>query len=419
MLLTSKTLTKTLLLLCLFPFSVWAQTEAPSNTALRTDWLEENRAKVWLSGEAQYASNAFTLGKIGEVFTGGVIDDALMDNLAENAEYLSHIFYRDQLDFSYRKRLNEKYALTIGLRQENFASAAIPRAAFQLAAYGNGPYKGTKMEFDNASLNYFAISGIDIGFLKSIETRQGAINISLNAGLLQGQNLVNMRSQTSSLYTEENAEYLDLIYDFEYSYYDAPAAFSGLGFDLGFSVLYQYEERFQFKTWVEGLGNMYWGGDNFNSGSASGELRYEGQYFAIDGLSSISSENELNAELDSLTDVLLASERDNYTLNLPYTAGFSVCTYIGTKESLTIGAHLVSGIYYLPVVSASFRHFFNDALYASVNYNSGPFGGHGIGLEAGYSSKKFSLKAKSNGLLRIIGTQTPLTVGRVQLSYFI
>lgn len=418
MLPTSKALTRTICtLVLLFPFVVQAQ--SPVGTPFKVDSMSRFGERAQLSTDAQFASSSFSIGSIGNILLSGIIDDATLDDLAEKAAYSNSLFYRDRVELGYQKALNPEYMISVGLRQENFVSSVIPQSAFQFAAYGNSPYKGQKMNFPEFSLSTFTTSALEVGLLRSFTLSSGQLSVGIKAAFLQGQNFIHLSAQNSSLYTEENAEYIDLVYDYEYNYYDNSSAFSGLGFDLGVEVAYEHKERFRIASWMDGLGNMYWNGDNFNSGSTSGQLRYEGLFFTFDQLSSIGSEDELNKEIDSLVDLMSPTERDQYRFNLPYTAGLSLMTYLGNRESVSLAAHMVPGFYDQPVLQASFRHFFNENLHGSLNYNSGPFGGHGVGAEAGYSNAKFSVKMKTNGLVRLSNGPTPLTRGQLQLSYFI
>ena len=418
MLLTNKVLNKLLWLVALLPAFGQAQ-NTKGNKAYELDSLHMNPHAVSAGMNAGYGSNSFTPKALTSVYFNGVIDDATLSDLAEMAVSSNKMFYSDNIYLAYLKPLSNKTSIKLGITQRNFASLITPRTALEFAAYGNSQYKGSTMVLDELDINLFTASGLTLGVSRLFDFGSGRLKLSLDLRLLQGQNLVNISIQNSSLYTEENAEYIDLVYDYEYNFNSTPKAFSGLGFDLGFSATYWHAQRFKLESWIQGIGNMYWSGDGLKSGTASGEINYEGLFFTFDELSTIGSNDELNSEVDSLKNLMSPSERDEYTLNLPYTIGLNLSTYLGKNQLITLGAHMVPGHYDLPVLNVGFRHFATSQIYSGINYNTGPFGGHALGLEMGYIHPKFSFDIRENSPFRLSEVRTPLTGGHIKLSYFI
>lgn len=418
MLRTSKVLNRILWLLALLPTFGYAQNSLV-NKAYQLDSMNMNRHAVSAQLYAGYGSNSFTPGSLTSVYFNGVVDDATLTDLAEMAVTSNKVFYSDNVHITYERPISKGMSLQIGLTQRNFASLVTPRTALEFAAFGNGPYKGSTIVFDNLGIDLFTASGLTLGFSRVFDLGNNKLKLNLNTSLLQGQNLVNVTIRNSSLFTEENAEYVDLVYDYEYNYNSTPQAFSGLGFDFGFRASYWHAKRFKIESWMEGLGKMYWNGSGLESGTAAGKINYEGLFFTFDELSTIGSNDELNTEVDSLKNLIAPEERDNYTLNLPYTLGLRLSTYLGKNKLISVGAHMVPGYYDLPVLNVGFRHFATSQIYSGINYNTGPFGGHAVGLEFGYAHDKFSFEVKANSPFRLSEVRTPLTGCRIKLSYFI
>jgi len=405
-----------LFLFLLLPVFSFAQT---GHRAFAADEAMWQNSRVDLFGLSQYASNSFKPSQVTSFILGNTVDDTYLDNLATEAQDVNRVFYQDGLNVAYRHVMNEKTSITVSLSQGNFSSITAPSTAFQFAAYGNTPFKGETIDIELLKVQYFACSKLRLGYMKTLDLCNGQFQLQLGASLVQGQNLIDIEVNNSSLFTEENAEYLDLTYDYDYTYLNQAAMFSGVGFDLNLEARYWKENKFALNAWVRDLGNVYWSGNEMESGSARGQISYEGLFFSFEELSNFGSNNEIQNKADSLRDLLRADTRNSKTLSLPYNLGVSYTQYIGDGEALIFSGQFVPGYYERPVGSIRFRHFIDDNLNASLSYCNGPFGGSAFDMTVGYQTKRICAEVAVNGFLRVSAVNVPLTGGWIRLNYFI
>ncbi len=386
------------LLLLLLPLSLFAQNDGDEKDTLSTKIIQSKM--IVLRSNTRYSSNQFSTRDFLSLATNPTINDDLVDDLFENSMTKNNtiLFNENTLDVPLPLK---KGLINFTLSNNTFVYGKIDQDLLGLISKGNSYYKGSTAYISDTKITYLKQSGVSISYAKSLSTNKLFISIKPSIQVNQTSGFFNFGIENSSIFTEENGEYIDLVYNYNLAYQGDSKPFSAFGFNanLGIDVISNSGKTF-FSVAIRNYGINNFANNNFYNGSKSGELTYSGKFIDYENLSSLGGTN-IKTESDSLIGLIKPTDiqkSGQFQQPVTYSAYFQ--NLIGEKDLFGLSIYYLPTYTNEPVFNVHYSHIFSK-FRAGLNIGNGAFGGIASGLFFEYNYQKLLCSTEIYGLAQM------------------
>jgi len=370
-------------------------------------FYSSNKRSINLGAEYELNSDFLSNSFITRFARGGYIDKTMKDEQLNRVSGINVIggLLNTNLTAFFGKD-SSKYRFIAGVNHRQFFNASVTDDVYKFGFYGNKQFMGEDANLGNSQINNYSYQEFKLGFLvDGPDTTKAIMGMSLS--YLKGQNFFRLNTNSSSLYTAEDASYIKLTTDAQLSLSDTASRnwydFNGHGLSAEFFAETPYKSKLgdsKFVLAVSNLGFIKWSKNTLNY-TADSTFTYSGVY--INDVFSLQDSTLNSISLDSISENATNLERGKSSTNLPVT--FLILHKIRFSKlfEFTAGFRHLFNANYKPYLFAEGAFYFSDKF--SVNTHIG-FGGYGklsggIGL-SGTIKKHFVIKAGSNSIQGIV-----------------
>lgn len=403
-------------LLLLIPFgSLYAQKEL--------NVFQFDREQRWINRSIEgnlglgYQSNFLDISSTIDLYTNPVVNNALLNDFAAKSQETNQTYFQSPFRISFVSPINDHMSWSAGLVQETRLFLSTTHQAFQLLAKGNTPYKGQLIDIGENQLDFYNANGVSLGWNQRIRRQRVQWVFQLNVDLLQSNNLLQFETEGTELFTEENAEYLELDFDYNYLYQSSPAAFSGLGFQTFAKVEVIFNDKLGFNISLANLGKTWWNNPDFKSATATGSLKYEGLFFEFNELETFGDTQQIQQTVDSIVDILRPEVKTDGSYALPYLLATSMFAQVGQNGLLKVQVSAIPSWVRTFSLKADYDFLLKERLLVNINYLNGLFNSNGLGMGLGYRTEKLNVMLKTTGLLNFQRRTNPGVIGELSFAY--
>jgi len=384
-------------LLTLFSSCLWAQF---NNDFLY--YLKYGRS-ISMHGEYDFNSDALQNAFVSRFIRGGHLDSITKGNAHKKltAANLAGGSYAAGLTAFWGLKKN-KFSFVTGLKQVEFFNSTFSDDFFSMVFYGNKMFAGKTANIGGTTINHFKFQEVKLGLIWDKIDTTAQVGFSLS--YLKGQNLFQLNTGTSSIFTAQDASEIYLNMHGSFTASDTAknkqglGAFNGHGLSAEFFAEMPYRGKLgpsKFYISVNNLGFIQWNSKTLNLNFDTNYL-YNG--VAIDNLFQVSDTTIQQLSKDSITKNFIATTREKKATNLPTSFLLLHTIQFNKVFALTNGfRHIFQGNYkpYL-FVEGEFTILKNLA--ATLHVGIGGYGKFTAGLNVEYNYKMWYLRIGSNAL---------------------
>ncbi|MGB0430477.1 MAG: hypothetical protein ACPGLV_08380 [Bacteroidia bacterium] len=355
---------------------------------------------IVLNSQTRYSSNFLSTTEFLNLATSPIINDNFLNEFYDNAMLSNSLVYFNQNSIEAPvPKTNQK--LSVRLSNHSFLNTTLDKDLVGLLAKGNSFYKGKFANVNHSDFLYFTQSGISLSYTKPITTKKLFIFIKPNIQLNQTSTFYHFSIQNSSLFTEENGEYLDLVYNYEYAIQQSPKAFSGIGINGSLTIdLITANAKTVASIGIYNVGSMRFNNSNHFYGANNSELSYSGSFLNYNDLSSLGGTN-VQTEADSLIKLIEPQKIENSSkMAQPFNLNFYIKTNVSPKDLVGFNIYYLPGYTLEPVFNLSYDRQIGKSQFG-FNLGNGAFGGLSAGLNYNYTTDKFFITSQILGLTQL------------------
>ena len=216
-----------------------------------------------LNSELAFNSNRITNSFAGAFYKGEFLDNEIKTNAAERLwadnNLLGYQFNTNLYLNIPGKKNNLNYY--IGLEHRSLMELRFNRNFFQLVFFGNNVFTGDFLVLKGLSLTYLNFQQLKAGINKTWMTKKSKHVLTAGIGFNNGQNLLDYELPYGTLFTQQDAEYLNLDLNIKMQRSDTSnskfGAENGWGFSADLGYAYQDENNL-FEFQLEDIGFIRW-----------------------------------------------------------------------------------------------------------------------------------------------------------------
>lgn len=308
-----------------------------------------------------------------------------------------------------------KYSFVTGLKQVEFFNSTFSQDFYAMAFYGNKMFEGKTANIGGTTINHFKFQEAKIGFIwDHIDT---TAKVGLSLSYLKGQNLFQLNTGTSTVYTAADAS--EIYLNMHGSFVTSDTAkgkqgygvFNGNGASAEFFADMPYTSKLgesKFYLAVNNLGFIRW---NQNTMNMNFDTNYIYRGVVINNLFSVSDSSVKQLSKDSLTKKLIHTSFQRKSVNLP--TSFLIIHSIRFNDFFTLNngfRHIFQGNY-VPYIFAEGVFHVTKNFTTTVHAGIGGYGKFTAGLNVEYKLKSWYLRAGSNALQGYISPKNTMGQG--------
>lgn len=371
---------------------------------------------ITLGANAEFNSNAVTHELFDKFVQGGYIDEAIKDNAALKLKSKNNIGVEIGTGLSYQSPLkksligisNAYWGINVGTQYLSFNQYTAD--FYNLVFYGNNPYAGKTLNMDGTafSSSWYHQIGLTLGIQRSDLGAFDRFELNINPSFLMGVNYTTAEFSKAKLFTEENGEYIDLVFSGKYSTSDTipeAAGINGYGAVLNLQLQAQKGKN-HFAFSVTDLGFI----------SFQNKFNYElDSSFSFGGLEieDIFNIQDTLIDVAAVQDSLLSAKKQSITQFLPFSVSlfYQRDLHVNLRWSTWVKYRYAQN--YIPFISTRLNYVnTNQVFHGGVSFAYGGYGGFQPGVNVGLTVKGINLEIGTSNFLTLI-TPSKQTTGGV------
>lgn len=373
----------------------------------------DNALKI-TAGAFNY-STAIPFSFTKEIGLGKFIDDELKYDAGRRLKKINYQEFGYDAGISWYhywsdSSLFRKCVTGVSLSERSVTELRFSKDAFNTVFFGNAMYAGDSAFFTGTGLLNIHFRQLKFNWLRQFGNNDSAWTLSLSASLLQGIDAGYLATGKSSLYTEQNGEYIDLSSAFLYSQShtssSSPFAFNGTGLSADLVLSFPMGARSNFIFSVQDAGYIQWNRKSLRYLQDT-SIHFEG--VEVNNLFSFKDTSFLNINTDSILQLMgVESSEQSFTTRLPMRIGMCYTVTLWQNQAeLRAGFEYKTSFDLLPCFFVSLSSFKPKFVYPTVLLSAGGTRvfSAGVGLSKVINDKVF-ISAGSNDLLGIIAPGT-------------
>ncbi|HOV11226.1 MAG TPA: DUF5723 family protein [Bacteroidales bacterium] len=293
--------------------------------------IDTGKYYLSLNSTMEFNSDGLTNNFAASFYNGSFLDNSMKTNalnrLNTNNNILAYLFNTDiYLNIPGKKNNINYYA---GFENHNLMEIGFNKNFFQLFFWGNKTFTGQQLSLDDLSYTTLNFQQLKAGISKTWQKNNATYVLTAGVGFNNGQNLMKYEIPYGSLFTQHNAEYLDLNMTIGMKRSDTLHSGFGAENGWGFSadVAYVFRDENNIITCqLEDLGFIRWK-KNSQSYSKDTLVHFEG--FEISNLFDINGETISGISADSLVnEFAFAKTQDAFSEMIPMRIFISYKRYL-------------------------------------------------------------------------------------------
>jgi hypothetical protein len=358
---------------------------------------------ISIHGEYDFNSTAIQNGFVNKFITGGYLDSATKtgsQKLMSAANRVGGAYSAGITAFWGAK--GSKYSFITGLKQVEFFNSTFSQDFFSMAFFGNKMFEGKNANIGGTTVNHFKFQEVKLGFIwDHIDT---TAKVGLSVSYLKGQNLFQVNTGTSSIYTAADASQIYLNMHGSFGASDTATnkqglgAFNGNGASVEFFADMPYQSRFgasKFYIAVNNLGFIRW---NQNTLNLNFDTNYIYSGITSNNLFQVSDNSIKQLSKDTLYKKIIHSSVQSKSVNLP--TSFLIIHSIKFSNLFTLNngfRHIFQGNY-VPYVFAEGVFNIHKTFTATLHVGIGGYGKLTTGINFEYKINSWYIRVGSNAL---------------------
>ncbi len=375
-----------------------------------------NKKSITIGTEFDLNSDFISNKFLYRFYIGGYIDKPLKDEQLRRASGINKLggFYNNSA-IAFLGKDSSKYRFIFGLNHKQFFNASITDDLYKLAFYGNKQFVGDYANLGNSQLNNYSFQEIKLGFLiDGVDTTRAIMGMSVS--YLKGQNFFRLNTNNSSLYTAQDASYIKLTTNAQFSLSDTASTsltdINGNGLSTEFFIETPYQSKLgksKFIVSIANLGFIKWSNNTLNYTTDS-SFSFSG--VKIDDIFEL-TDSTLNAiSLDSINENSTNLDRAKNSTNLP--VSFIIFHKIRFNKyfELCNGFRYLFNANYKPYLFAEGNFYVNNNSFFTAHFGFGGYGKLTGGISANFLiNKHISLRIGSNSIQGIVAPNKSIGIG--------
>ncbi len=336
-------------------------------------------------------SNAITNSFINKFYLQNYINDNLKNSVSKNLDPMNNVGGDLNYGITYTRFKNDSIGLWgmkntgyyVSLKNRTLIDGRFSRDFFNVFFDGNQSYKGKTADFSDFNFNSLTYQQLEFGLIKKIETDQKQYVIGGGLSLLNGQSHTSIISNKSSLFTQQDGEYIDFTTNSTISRSDTSqnklGKTNGLGLSTHFFISYSSPAGSTLKLEVSDLGFIRW---NKESTTLKLDTSFHFEGIAVNNIFNFADPAYSNVPSDSayIARFLNHVKQDSYNSFLPALIELSYDKKIN-KYTFLSGIKYRLNANYIPYLFMGCAYNFNPLFYVSANIGYGGYTKLSIGLE--------------------------------------
>ena len=221
-----------------------------------------------INGGSVISSNALNLSFSVAALTNEFIDTDLKNSVSEDLSAMNVFEYNTEAEIYYRF-VAERFItaspalLSFTLRAGSIQQSHFTQDLFNLAFYGNAGFAGTTADISATKGLLYDYRQLRFGAQQKFSGKSGTWEVGLGASVLLAKNGSAIKVNEGTIFTEENGEFIDAVYDFEYMQSDTgnKGTLQVDGFGAAADLLLVYEPAQGKSRWTfhaNDLGLIFW-----------------------------------------------------------------------------------------------------------------------------------------------------------------
>lgn len=382
------------------------------------DFLFYSKYKRNVTANAEYEVNSNSINNafINAVYFGGYIDSSLKNSVTDRLSGYNRIGGHASANVvSFFGKDSSNLSFLVGLKQQELFNANFSSDLFKLGFYGNKIYQGETANLSNTNVNYYSFQELKFGMVwDNVDTTGACMGIALS--YLRGQNVFQLRTNNTSLYTAPDASLVSLTtnanMDFSDTTHTRLDAVNGNGLSAEFFAETPYVSKLgksKFFVSVTNLGFIRW---NKNTNNYSVDSTFTWSGLKVDNIFTLKDSTIKAISADSILGNSTEHSKHHVPSNLPTSLLILHKIQFNKYFTLTNGfRHMFNGNY-KPYIFVETEFTFNKAFSASLHVGYGGYGRFNSGLSVSYAiADKFILRAGSNSIQGYIAPKSTLGQG--------
>ncbi|MEO6190507.1 MAG: DUF5723 family protein [Saprospiraceae bacterium] len=366
-----------------------------------------------ISTSIEVGSKELSSKFINKYFNGGTIDQATKDAFFDklNSKNTAGAFWESEVKikrFSTKSTdLNRSYQM-IGFENYYLYEAEFSKDLFGLYFYGNRKYEDKTADLSNMHFKQNKFQIFKLGIYQRLQN----FGLGINAGLVIGQNTLEINTLESSIYTAPMGRFLDVKLHAESKSTDLKSdkflSNQGNGISVDFKLEYTLKEDSKVGISANRLGFVNYT-KNTTMQRVDSNFHFEGleitnilDSFAIN----LTTPEELKDDLVHTSNLshIRKSLPTQYSLYLKY-------WFLNNKFLLNSKLVLIPSTVYKPSFQVDLNTKILNLLYVGVGGGVGGFSSWNMGLNAGFKLGSFiSVQAEAKSLFNIYNLNNPASI---------
>lgn len=393
-----------ILLLILVGFKAQAQFQIVFNDSLNT---KSNSIEVF--GNYNVGSNAVTNTFINKFYLKSYIDDNLKNSVFKHLDDMNSVGGDMNYGFTYTRFKNDSIGLWgmkntgyyVSLKNREHVNGRFSHDLFKLFFNGNRDYKDTTAVLSDFNYNAITYQQIEFGLIKKLTINQNKYMIGFGLAGLNGQEHLSVLAGKTTMYTQEDGEYIDFTSDLIINRSDTAKAKKKYGVTNGMGVSshlffsYSSPAGSNLKLEISDLGFISW-----NKKAITTKLDTSFRFEGVEVNNIFNFEDPVYSDVPSdsgyIANFLQRTTQGSYATFLPALIELSYDRKVDNYTFLT-GIKYRLNANYIPFVFMGGAYNFNPTFYVSANIGYGGYAELNLGLELA--------KGFNNGFTLLAGSQ--------------
>lgn len=338
--------------------------------------------------EADYRinSNAITSAFTNAYVFGNFIDKDLKDGSLDKMKDANRLGSAFNGGLYYRHRTENFLGLKnssyfFSLKERTFFNTDFPKDLFHLYFYGNKPLAGQTADISDFNYRSIQYEQLQFGIMKEVQKENLSFGYSIALSVLNGQRFLEIKTSRGSLYTQQDAEFIDLNLQLEARESDSTnssfGATNGIGTSADLEFHFSVEDNFTIRFSAKDIGFIAW---NNKSTSFQVDTNYHFEGVVVNNLLD-SIYLDLKSEDDFKNGFIENKKSESFSTSLPiyFNLNFEK-TLVPDKWIVTLGTDYFLNSDYLPLVYLKGNYYFNNKTHAGISFQYGGYGGFHTGL---------------------------------------
>jgi hypothetical protein len=369
-----------------------------------------------MHGEYDFNSTAIQNGFIDKFITGGYLDSATKARSQKNMSAANRVGGSSAVGVTaFWGAKGSKYSFITGIKQVELFNSTFSQDFFSMAFFGNKMFEGKTANIGGTTVNHFKFQEVKLGFIwDHIDT---TAKVGFSVSYLKGQNLFQVNTGTSSVYTTTDASEIYLNMHGSFTTSDTSknkqgyGAFNGNGASAEFFADMPYTSKLgesKFYVAVNNLGFIRW---NQNTMNLNFDTNYIYRGVTVNNLFAVSDSSLKQLSKDSLYKKIVHTSMQRKSVNLP--TSFFIVHSIKFSELFTLNngfRHVFQGNY-VPYIFAEGVFKIHKKFTATLHVGVGGYGKLTTGINLEYKLNSWYIRMGSNALQGYIAPKQTLGQG--------